>query len=205
MSRVVRRTYRCFVVPYLAAGLLLLTAGASAQRGALTIHRNLAELTQQAGTIVRGHVTVVRTEPHPELSNLTTVVISLHVDSLLKGNAPTNFTFRQFVWDIRDKYEAAGYRKGQELLLLLNPVSTYGLTSPAGMDQGRFVITRDAKGHATAVNGYGNAGLFSGFESELRQRKLQLTGSSLVMVSRPSGPAPLPELEALIKQFAGAK
>ena len=109
---------------------LLLSIFAFAQRSALTVSRNLAQLTQQAATIVRARVVSVQVEPHPQLTSLTTVVVKLQVLEALKGSPQSVFTFRQFVWDLSDRYEASGYRKGQELLLLLNPVSPYGLTSP---------------------------------------------------------------------------
>jgi hypothetical protein len=176
-----------------------------AQRSALTIPANLGQLARQAATIVRGRVIAVQVEPHPELSNLTTVEVSLRVEENLKGTSESVLTFRQFVWDLRDKKDGAGYRKGQELLLLLNPISSYGLTSPAGMEQGRFQISRDAKGNATAVNGYGNAGLFSNLPAQARQQGAKLSASVTALVTQHrSGPVPLTQLEEVIKEFAGA-
>ena len=108
---------------------------------------------QSAGTILRGHVVSAVIEPHPKYSNLKTVVVTISVQRVLKGEAADTYTFRQFVWDARDAADMAGYRKAGELLLFLNPVSAYGLTSPVGLDQGRFRVVRDAKGKAFAVNG----------------------------------------------------
>jgi len=106
----------------------------------------------------------------------------------------------------RDKYDAAGYRKGQELLLLLNKTSEYGLTSPAGVEQGRFGISRDAKGNLTAVNGHGNVGLFANFAEQMKRPGLKLSPRASALVARHrQGPVPLPELEEIIKQFAGAR
>jgi hypothetical protein len=184
---------------------VLLGSAALAQHTALTAPRNLAQLSQQATTIVRGNVTSVRIEPHPQLTNLMTVVVSLRVTQSLKGNSGAVLTFRQFIWDIRDKYEAAGYRKGQELLLLLNPVSTYGLTSPAGMDQGRFEIVRGRRGPPVAVNGYGNVGLFSNMSRQMPQAKSGLSqASSTLLIQHRNGPVPLVQLEELIQTFGAA-
>jgi hypothetical protein len=186
-------------------GILVVGSAAFAQNTALTAPRNLAQLSQQAATIVRGNVTSVRIEPHPQLANLTTVVVSLRVTQSLKGNSGSVLTFRQFIWDIRDKYEAAGYRKGQDLLLLLNPVSTYGLTSPAGMDQGRFEILLGPRGIPTAVNGYGNVGLFSNMSAQIPQTRSRLSqASSALLVQHRNGPVPLTQLEELIQAFGGA-
>lgn len=170
------------------------------QRAAVTVPQNIAQLSRQAAIIVRGQVVSVRVEPHPQLANLTTVVVNLRVVENLKSNSLSPVMFRQFVWDIRDKYDAAGYRKGQELLLLLNPESAYGLTSPVGMDQGRFEISRDAGGNLIAVNGHGNVGLFSNMS--IPGVKISPPASALVVQHR-SGPVPLLRLEELIKQFSG--
>lgn len=139
---------------------------AVAQRGALTAPRSLPQLTQEAERIVHGYVVSARVEPHPQFKNLTTVVITMKVAETLKGAPAQTLQFRQFVWDIRDKLDAARYGKGQELLLMLGPVSPYGLTSPVGLEQGRFVITRDRAGNAQAANGRGNLGLFENAEAQ---------------------------------------
>ena len=103
--------------------------------------------------IIRGTVTDARVEKHPELDNLHTIVITLRVRETLKGAARETYTFRQYIWDLRDRSDVAGYRKGQELLLLMNGSSRYGLTSPVGLEQGRFRIQRDRSGREVAMNG----------------------------------------------------
>ena len=175
------------------------------QRSALSVHQNIAELTQQAATIVRGQVISAKVEPHPELTNLTTLVVTMRVSSTLKGRASSTFLFRQFIWDIRDKYEFGGYQKGQQILILLNPVSSYGLTSPAGMEQGRFLITRDEHGNMVASNGFANVGLFSDVETKAVTAKVQLSPATTTLVRQHvRGPVALDQLESLIRQFAGA-
>jgi hypothetical protein len=54
---------------------------------ALTIPTNVCQLDWQAASIVRGRVIAVQVEPHPELSNLTTVVVGLRVEENLKGTS----------------------------------------------------------------------------------------------------------------------
>jgi len=181
----------------------VLAAPTLAQRGALTVPQNIGQLSQRAGSIVRGQVVSVRVEPHPQLANLMTVVVSLRVTQSFRGNPGALLTFRQFIWDIRDKYDAAGYHKGQDLLLLLNPVSSYGLTSPVGMDQGRFEISRDVHGTLFAVNGVGNLGLFSKIAAPQISSKISAASSSLVVRHR-SGPVPLLQLEEIIQSSSGA-
>src|SRR5262249_55213547 len=155
-----------------------------AQQSALTLPRNIVQLSQQAGTIVRGNVTSVRLEPHPQLTNLTTVVVSLRVTETLKGNIGPVLTFRQFLWDIRDRFDAAGYRKGQDLLLLLNPNSSYGLTSPVGMEQGRFQLSRDKQGRVMAVNGHANFGLFSNLSQAQPSSRISPATRTLITAHR---------------------
>ena len=137
---------------------------AHAQQASTAIHRNIAALTDEAATVVHGKVISATVEPDPNFANLTTVLVSVNVQDVLKGSADKTFTFRQFVWDFRERTNAAGYVKGQEMLLFLRPPSRYGLTSPAGLQQGRFIVLRDAVGRATAMNEIGNQGLLDAWQ-----------------------------------------
>ena len=182
--------------------MLLSAANAQAQRGAYTQSRNLAELVAQSPLIVRGTVQSTRVEPHPDLQNLWTVVVTLRVAETLKGETHETFQFRQFIWDVRDRADAAGYRKGQHLLLLMNPTTRYGLTSPAGLAQGRFRIRRDATGREIAINGYGNAGLLRDLEKQLAQKKVKLSPRAAALVRQhPSGPIALDDLRDLTREL----
>jgi hypothetical protein len=187
----------------LLAAALAVTAPASAQRGALTVPRNLDQLADRAALIVRGHVISARVEKHPELRGLDTVVVTLQVRETLKGEPRKTHTFRQYLWDIRDRFDAAGYRKGQDLLLLLIEPSAYGLSSPAGLDQGRFRIERDASGREVAVNGQGNYRLFSGLTTDAAKEGATLSSASMRLVeSHGSGPIAVAELTRLIRELA---
>jgi hypothetical protein len=174
-----------------------------AQRGAMTVPRNLNQLTDRASDIVRGTVISARVEKHPEFTNLDTVVVTLRVRETLKGNAQGTFTFRQYIWDVRDHYDAAGYAKGRDMLLLMIAPSPQGLSSPAGLDQGRFRIQRDRSGREVAVNGMGNARLFQGLQSAVAKEGVALSPvqASLVAKHR-NGPIEVRELTALIRELA---
>lgn len=174
----------------------------SAQSGALTIPRNLEQLTGRASDIVRGTVVTAHVEKHPQLQNLDTVVVELKVHETIKGAAQGTYTFRQFIWDIRDRKDSAGYSKGQEYVLLMNAPSRYGLTSPAGMEQGRFRITRDAAGRQTAINGRGNAMLMKDLPVELARSGIALSPSSSSLVAKHrQGPIPVDDLVRLIREL----
>jgi hypothetical protein len=189
----------------LVASLLAACLPCAGQRSALSVHQNIAELTQQAATIVRGQIISAKIEPHPELTNLTTLVVTMRVSSTLKGKVEPTFSFRQFIWDIRDKYDAGGYQKGQQILILLNPTSSYGLTSPAGMEQGRFLVTQDEHGKAVVSNGFANVGLFADVETNALKQKVALSAATTTLVRQHvRGPVALDQLETVIRQFAGA-
>ena len=195
------RTKRAWGAAFLA---LLLVSPLAAQRGALTLPRSLDQLVDQAATIIRGHVVSARVERHPTLTNLQTIVVTLRVQQTLKGQAGQTFTFRQYIWDVRDRFDAAGYRKGQDLLLLMNPPTRYGLSSPAGLGQGRFRILRDAQGHEYALNGHANADLFRQMAPRLEKRGLPLSPAMARMVTQHrSGPVQLDELQNFIRTLAG--
>lgn len=195
--------------PFLVLFLLALTAvptPSHAQRGAVTAARSLDQLTQEAEIIVHGYLTSARVEPHPQFKNLMTVVVSVSAQETLKGTPRKTLEFRQYIWDIRDQLDAARYRKGQEVVLLLGPVSKYGLTSPVGLEQGRFVVHRTAAGAAVAMNGRGNIGLFHATMSRVRARGIALPSSTATMVQRDQpGPVPLADLKDAIRAFVRAQ
>jgi hypothetical protein len=195
-----RRIFKHFL---LVAVACLATAPAVAQRGAITMPRNLEQMVAGSADIVRGTVLSARVEKHPELANLNTLVVTLKVRETLKGSALDTFTFRQYLWDLRDFHDAAVYYKGQEYVLLMNAPSRYGLTSPSGMEQGRFRVTRDIRGQAVAVNGRGNAFLMRGVPAELAKSGTTLSRDSSGLVDKhQKGPIPVDDLVRLIRELA---
>lgn len=191
MSHSLKRSFLLLV-------LVVVALPAWAQRGALTVPRNLDQLTERAGIIVRGTIMTARVERHPDLGGHT-VVVTLRVKKTLKGQAGNTFTFRQYIWDIRDRYDAAGYRKGDEVLLMLLTPNRYGLTSPAGMEQGRFRILRDRGGQELAVNGVGNFMLLRGMEAQVQSKAAGLSPQLMRMLQQNRAtPVPVQDLELLI-------
>jgi hypothetical protein len=181
----------------------LLVAPAFAQQSALTVPRNLEQLTGSSAVIVRGNVVSARMEKHPELTNLDTVVVTLRVRETLKGQANGIFTFRQYVWDLRGRMNALGYKKGQDVLLMMIAPSRYGLSSPAGVEQGRFRIERDATGREFAVNSHDNLRLFDGVGEQMAKEGAVLSPASASLAAKHRrGPVELRELTALIRELA---
>lgn len=173
------------------------------QEEALRIHRDIADLTDEAAVIVHGTVVTSQIEPHPQFQNLNTVLVTMSVADTLKGTTQSTVTFRQYVWDIRSLTSNGGYHKGEELLLFLRAPSQYGLTSPAGLQQGRFEIARDAKGQLTAMNAEHNVGLFTNLASKARQKRTTLPQSSQKLAAQISGPVQLADLKQVVRAFAG--
>jgi len=184
--------------------VLFFAASVFAQSGAYTAPADLDQLVQSAKTVVRVRVMSARVEPHPQFSNLQTVVVTLAVTKVLKGEAASTLTFRQFLWDARDVPVFAEYKRAGELLLFLNPVSPYGLTSPVGLEQGRFRILQDAKGNRYALNGRGNLGLFDQVTNKASSRGVALSKQVREMLSKSGGRVPLDALEDAIQALPGA-
>lgn len=142
------------------AATFCVSSAAHAQRGAITLPRNLADLSSNAGQIIQGRVVSATVEPDPRYNHLQTLVLTLAVDDVLKGQAPATFTFREFLWDVRDISDRAGYHLGDEVLLFLNSPTTLGLVTPVGLQQGRFRVVKGADGQDYAINANQNSGLF---------------------------------------------
>jgi hypothetical protein len=123
------------------------------------------------------------------------------VSETYKGRSQKTMVFRQYIGNVNGQSLPSEYRKGEELLLLLRPVSEYGLTSPAGLEQGRFEV-RLQKGKKLAVNGRGNVGLFDQVFERTGQ-KIQLSPRIATLIKqRTPGPLPVADLENLIRTLA---
>jgi hypothetical protein len=205
-SSAIKSGQTTLIVCLLLALTLLFQSKAHAQFGVRTVGRGLDELTQEAGTIVHGGIVSVKVEPHPQLRNLMTLVVTMNVSDTYKGAAAKTFTFRQYVPGLDPQRAANQYGKGQEVVLFLMPVSEYGLTSPAGLEQGKFIVSRDAKGKAVAVNGRNNIGLLQSAAVRAQSQGIQLT-PHMASVSKQHtvGPLQLTDLEEAIRTFARTK
>jgi len=184
--------------------LFVVCPAVHAQNGAYTSPADLDLLVQTAHTIVRGRVMSAKVESHPQFPNIQTVVVTLSVTKVLKGEAASTFTFRQFLWDAHDLPVFAGYKGAGEVLFFLNPVSPYGLTSPVGLEQGRFRVIRDAKGNRYVLNGRGNSDLFNQVSAKASSRGLTFSRQVREMLLKPTGQAPLNALEDAIQTLVGA-
>jgi hypothetical protein len=186
-----------------ALAACLAAAPAPAQRGAITAPRNIEQMVAGSSQILRGTVVSARVEKHPQLTHLDTIVVTLRVLDPIKGAVGPTYTFRQYIWDVRDRADAAGYYKGQEFILLMNAPSRYGLTSPVGMEQGRFRVTHDAAGKAVATNGRGNVQLMRGVSDKLARTGTAVSPAAASLVQKHQrGPIAADELVRLIRDIA---
>jgi len=185
---------------------LCLPSSSYPQSSARTLSRSLDQLIDESDSIVHGSVASSKIEPHPQLRNLMTVLVTLNVKETYKGKSRKSLVFRQYIWNTEGGKNAAEYSKGQDMVLLLRPVSEYGLTSPAGLEQGRFHISLDRNRHITAVNGRGNVGLFDHLEENARARGIPLSAHlRTVLHQQHKGPLLLTDLQQAIRTFARSR
>jgi hypothetical protein len=162
-------------------------------------------LVEESEVIVHASVVSSKIEPHPQLKNLMTVLVTMKVKETYKGKTSNKLILRQYVWNAKGG-KSTEYRAGENLVLLLRPTSEYGLSSPAGLEQGRFHVMADAKGHLTAVNGRANIGLFDHLEQHARAQSLPLSAHlAKIIRSHQKGPLLLADLEEAIRTFARSR
>jgi len=192
--------------PLVIAFLVTLLSGSlQAQRGALVKPRNLDQLTTQADRIVHGYIVSAKVEPHPQYSGISTVLVTVRVAEMLKGTAPQEFTFRQFIWDIRDKRDASGFRKGREVVLFLNKTTSAGLTSTSGLDQGRFEVERDNSGNAFIRAHAPNHVLLEGVASALAKKGSATPASVRAAQSDNRQRVSLTDFKTTVRGLAGTR
>lgn len=167
----------------------------------MTKQVNLTYLTRRSDVIVQGKVTEVLRESLPGYSNISTIKVTLSIEKIVRGRQGKTYTFREILIGNQPKSAKNGYAVGQRLLLFLPSPSQFGLSSPIGMEQGRFYIVPDTAGRLTAVNESNNAGLFSNIAQEAGKEGQKLTASQLRTASTRGGPVQLDELMSLVNKF----
>ena len=178
---------------------------ARAQVTPLSLPMNLARMVEESENIVLARVTAVRAEPHPQLQNLNTVVVTLDVTEPLKGSPAKELVFRQYNPDVFESKSTLGYRIGEEIVLMLRKPSAEGMTSPVGFEQGRFLVERDAAGNRTVRNSTDNAALFDGIDAASPGLRPRLTPALQALVaSHRSGPIAYDQFKSIIAALVAA-
>jgi len=159
---------------------------------------NLAYLAQRADVIIQGRVISVSHEPLPGYPNIPTVKVMLEVENMVRGPAGKTYTIRELYVGLKSREGKQDYGIGQRLLLFLPSPSQYGLSSPIGMGQGRFLIAGSAGDGATIVNEYGNTGLFRNVERDANAAGKRLTANQSRIAAVENGPVSLSEFVSLV-------
>jgi len=136
----------------LAALAAVLLAISPLQAQLMVLPVNLTYLARRAAIIVQGRVAEVRYESLPGYSNIPTVEVTLNVENMVRGPEGGTYTFREILMGPQAKTGKQGYLVGQRLFLFLPAPSQYGLSSPIGIEQGRFRIARGPSGSETVAN-----------------------------------------------------
>jgi len=185
--------------------LQIACATAFAQGGLLTAPQDITQLTAKANQVIRGQIINVKIEPHPQYSNLQTVVVTLRVQETLKGPSSQIYTFRQVILG-QPQSRSAGYSRGAEVVLFMHSTNENGVTSPVGVSQGIFTVTRDQNGRGTVMNGAGNRGLFGDTGVRERLSKLKMSPSMRSRITaQEGGPLDLETMQSMVRQLAAGE
>ncbi|MFB3922334.1 MAG: hypothetical protein ACE145_11470 [Terriglobia bacterium] len=199
MRETSRRRGKWITSGVLLLGLLAATLPARAEF--LMRQVNLAYLSQRAEIIVQGRVVSVRYEGLPGYPHIPTVLVTLDVERMLRGPAERQYTFRQWIGSRRELGAKRGYLVGQRLMLFMLSPSQYGLSGPIGREQGRFHITRDARGGEQIANEFSNAGLFKNVSETAQKAGASLSEKQMQTASTPSGAVPLNDFVDLVEHL----
>jgi hypothetical protein len=186
-------------LPTIALALFFVTSPLQAQF--LVRPVNLAYLSQRADVIVQGRVANAVHESLPGYPNIPTVKVTLKVENMMRGPTGNTYTFREVFVGLRARVGGKGYTPGQQLLLFLTAPSKYGLSSPVGIEQGRFHITRYPGNSPTIINEQSNIGLFRNVAEAARIAGRPLTESQLRIASSEKGPVQLNEFISMVQSL----
>lgn len=191
--------------------ILLLFSGTVLAQEPLFRQLNLSEMTDAAGTIARVRVLEVRTEPHPDYPNISTLRVSVQVLDRITGGSEQRISFRLYLAGGRFTRSAgksetvsAGFRVGDELVLFMHQESRLGFSSPVGGEQGRFVVRRE-DGKALVANSLDNRGLFSGVGESAKNKGVALGAAQAQLTKQTSGAVDMDTFMSLVRQLAAKK
>jgi hypothetical protein len=201
MTRIFSQIRRTAVIRWFAPPLCILLASCALQAQFMVKQVNLAYLTQRADVIVQGHVTEVVHETHPDYPNLYTIRVTLSVDDMMRGPSGKTYTFREIFIGLRAKEGKNSYQVDQHLLLFMPSPSRYGLSSPIGIEQGRFHIFQDSSGSSMVTNETGNIGLFNNVALTASSAGRVLTPNQLSIAATKRGPVQLNDFLSLVKNL----
>jgi hypothetical protein len=159
---------------------------------------SLAYLAQRADIIVQGRVAKVAYRSVPGYKNVPAVEVTLEVENMMRGLQRNSFAFREIFLGLRTNEGKRGYQVGQRLLLFLTSPSPYGLSSPVGIEQGRFHISYDSRSNEFIANELGNAGLFKNVTSSAAKAQVHLSSKQLSTMKTKQGPVLLSEFVSLV-------
>lgn len=146
---------------------VLLGFAFSVQTTAQVVRLNVAQLLRNADRALVGKCISVSTEIDKKLGKPVTIA-TFTVTQRIKGNIGNEVTIRQFGGKREGSFPLLisgmpSYKEGEEVILFLYGVSQYGFSSPVGLLQGKFLVTKDkTTGKRVAINGIRNANLFDG-------------------------------------------
>jgi hypothetical protein len=186
-------------LPITALALYFITSPLQAQF--LVRPVNLAYLSQRADVVVQGRVANAVHESLPGYPNIPTVKVTLKVENMMRGPTGDTYTFREVFVGLRARVGGKRYTPGQQLLLFLTAPSKYGLSSPVGIEQGRFHITRYPGSSPTIINEQSNIGLFRNVAEAARMAGRPLTESQLRIASSERGPVQLNEFISMVQNL----
>jgi hypothetical protein len=168
----------------------------------LTLPVNLSYLSQRADIIVQGRIIDVRYENLPGYANIPTVEVSLEVENMLRGPEGRTYLFREVLLGLKAREGKNSYHVGQRILVFLPSPSRYGLSSPIGIEQGRFHIARNPDGEEIIVNEIDNAGLFKNMDTTSYLSAMQLSRNRMKYTETAGrGPVRLDGFVALVKSL----
>jgi hypothetical protein len=184
-----------------AIALVLCFIAAPVQAQFLVKPVNLTYLARRADVIVLGQVTAAVHESLPGYPNIPTVKVTLKVENMMRGPEGDTYTFREVFVGLRTRVEKKSYTPGQPLLLFLTAPSKLGLSSPVGIEQGRFHIMGYRGENPLVVNEQSNMGLFGHVAEAARIAGRPLSESQLRIVSSEKGPVQLNEFVSMVQNL----
>lgn len=187
----------------LAAALALLAFAGPAQAASVR-PLTLDQLIDQSTTVIEATAVANRSE-RDEKTGFIVTYTTFAVKDVLKGTAEKTHVIKQIGGALPAEgmgFKVSGipkFTEGQDYVVFLAGVSSIGFSSPIGLGQGRFIVTRGADG-AKVTNGRDFRSMTAGTDNLVMPPAM---AKSLATATVPVNQMALDEFKSLVRTHLG--
>jgi len=195
----------------LSAIVAIFTVVSSSAAALQVLQLNLLQLYSLSDRVFLGTCKAVTKTRDNKGRHIYRVTIKVSKNGILKGKKGESVTFNQIRSPSVSDSGSIGinhltsnlpsYEVGKEMIIFLSGVSSIGLSSPIGLDQGKFMVKTNSNNQKVVLNNMGNRGLFIGLRNSASLKAASLSTGEQKLMNKNGGEIALDSFVSLVKKL----